>query len=100
MRPFLMAFAACLFGLPATLGHAAPVHGIAMHGDPALPPDYKHFGYVNPDVKKGGRIAYGDPESGIAAAYACNSLIWDGLTVDPRWAWNNALRDIVLNESE
>jgi CubicO group peptidase (beta-lactamase class C family) len=48
----------------------------------------------------GGRIAYGDPESGIAAAYACNSLIWDGLTVDPRWAWNNALRDIVLNESE
>jgi len=59
LRPFLMAFAACLFGLPATLGHAAPVHGIAMHGDPALPPDYKHFGYVNPDVKKGGHIAYG-----------------------------------------
>ena len=28
-------------------------------GDPALPPDYRHFGYVNPDVKKGGRIAYG-----------------------------------------
>ena len=59
MRPFLMAFAAALFGLPATFGHAAPVHGIAMHGEPALPPDYKHFSYVNPDVKKGGRIAYG-----------------------------------------
>ncbi|MFC6444324.1 extracellular solute-binding protein [Shinella zoogloeoides] len=54
-----MAFAAALFGLPATFGHAAPVHGIAMHGEPALPPDYKHFSYVNPDVKKGGRIAYG-----------------------------------------
>lgn len=59
LRPFLMAFAACTLGLGATLGHAAPVHGIAMHGEPALPPDYKHFSYVNPDVKKGGRIAYG-----------------------------------------
>ena len=59
MRPFLTALAACMFGLSAPLGHAAPLHGIAMHGEPALPPDYKHFSYVNPDVKKGGRIAYG-----------------------------------------
>lgn len=59
MRPFLTAFAACLLGLPAALGHAAPVHGIAMHGEPALPANYKHFSYVKPDVKKGGRISYG-----------------------------------------
>jgi peptide/nickel transport system substrate-binding protein len=59
LRPFLTALAACMFGLSAPLGHAAPLHGIAMHGEPALPPDYKHFSYVNPDVKKGGRIAYG-----------------------------------------
>ncbi|MBX5221813.1 extracellular solute-binding protein [Rhizobium sp. NLR8a] len=38
---------------------AEPLHGIAMHGEPALPPDYKHFPYVNPDVKKGGKITYG-----------------------------------------
>ncbi|APO74791.1 peptide ABC transporter substrate-binding protein [Rhizobium etli 8C-3] len=38
---------------------ASPLHGIAMHGEPALAPDYKHFPYVNPDVKKGGRITYG-----------------------------------------
>ena len=38
---------------------AEPVHGIAMHGDVALPKDYAHFPYVNPDVKKGGRITYG-----------------------------------------
>ncbi|WP_310421256.1 extracellular solute-binding protein [Mycoplana sp. BE70] len=44
---------------PACLADAAPLHGIAMHGDPALPPDYKHFSYVNPDVKKGGKITYG-----------------------------------------
>ncbi len=59
MRPILMAFAACLFGASAMPGLAAPVHAIAMHGAPALPPDYKHFSYVDPDVKKGGRIAYG-----------------------------------------
>jgi peptide/nickel transport system substrate-binding protein len=38
---------------------AEPVHGIAMHGAPALPADYKNFPYVNPDVKKGGKITYG-----------------------------------------
>lgn len=36
-----------------------PLHGIAMHGTPALPPDFKAFPYVNPGVRKGGRIAYG-----------------------------------------
>jgi peptide/nickel transport system substrate-binding protein len=38
---------------------AEPLHGIAMHGEPALPPDYKAFPYVNPGVKKGGHITYG-----------------------------------------
>ncbi|WP_411035571.1 extracellular solute-binding protein [Shinella sp. BYT-45] len=54
-----MAFAASMLALTAMPGSAAPLHGIAMHGEPALPPDYRHFTYVNPDVKKGGRIAYG-----------------------------------------
>jgi peptide/nickel transport system substrate-binding protein len=30
-----------------------------MHGDPALPAEYKAFPYVNPNVKKGGKITYG-----------------------------------------
>ncbi len=38
---------------------ADPVHAIAMHGQPALPADFKAFPYVNPAVKKGGKIAYG-----------------------------------------
>ncbi len=33
-------------------------HAIAMHGEPALPPDYTHFNYVNPDAPKGGEITY------------------------------------------
>nr|WP_246301256.1 extracellular solute-binding protein [Rhizobium rhizolycopersici] len=52
--------ALCLaLAAPFGQAHAAPVHGIAMHGEPALPPDYKHFPYVNPDVRKGGKITYG-----------------------------------------
>ncbi|WP_244506625.1 extracellular solute-binding protein [Phyllobacterium sp. YR620] len=30
-----------------------------MHGEPALPADYKHFPYVNPDAPKEGSITYG-----------------------------------------
>jgi peptide/nickel transport system substrate-binding protein len=36
-------------------------HGIAMHGDPALPADFQNFPYVNPDAPKGGRIEYAWP---------------------------------------
>ncbi len=38
---------------------AEPLHGIAMHGAPALPPDFTHLPYVNPDAPKGGRIVLG-----------------------------------------
>jgi len=38
---------------------AAPVHGLAMQGEPALPPDFAHLPYANPDAPKGGRITYG-----------------------------------------
>lgn len=30
-----------------------------MHGEPALPPDFTHLPYVNPDAPKGGRVSYG-----------------------------------------
>lgn len=42
---------------PSSAG-AEPVHAIAMTGEPALPPDYAHFPYVNPQAPKGGRIDY------------------------------------------
>ena len=35
------------------------VHAISMHGKPALPSDYSHFPYVNPDAPKGGTMRYG-----------------------------------------
>ncbi len=38
---------------------AEPSHGIAMRGAPALPADYTHFPYANPDAPKGGTLTYG-----------------------------------------
>lgn len=35
---------------------SAPRHGLAMQGEPALPPDFKHLPYANPDAPKGGRL--------------------------------------------
>lgn len=33
-----------------------PQHGIAMHGEPALPADFHNLPYANPDAPKGGRL--------------------------------------------
>lgn len=33
---------------------AEPRHGLAMHGEPALPADFKSLPYANPDAPKGG----------------------------------------------
>lgn len=39
---------------------AQPAHGIAMYGDPALPPDFEHLPYANPDAPTGGTIVTGE----------------------------------------
>ena len=39
---------------------AEPKHGIAMYGEPALPPDFVSLPYANPDAPKGGRIIFGE----------------------------------------
>lgn len=35
-------------------------HGIAMYGEPQLPPDFVSLPYANPDAPKGGRIVTGE----------------------------------------
>ena len=41
------------------------------------------------------RLAFAHPEKGYAVAYACNNLVWDGQSPDPRWiGWLSALREI------
>ena len=59
----LLVFPALL--LAAASGHAAAQseaphsHAIAMHGEPALPPDFTHLPYVNPDAPRGGFLRLG-----------------------------------------
>ena len=45
-------------GAAGAVGEARPSHGIAMHGDLKYPPDFKHFGYVNPNAPKGGAVRF------------------------------------------
>ena len=40
----------------ATWAHADPQHGIAMYGDPALPPDFVSLPYANAEAPTGGKI--------------------------------------------
>ncbi|MFD1343278.1 extracellular solute-binding protein [Litorisediminicola beolgyonensis] len=55
---------------------AEPRHGIAMYGDPALPPDFEALPYVNPDAPKGGRIVTGE----VGGFDSLNPLILKGST--------------------
>lgn len=41
--------------LPAS-ADSQPAHGIAMYGEPALPPDFVSLPHANPDAPQGGRI--------------------------------------------
>ncbi|MCR9086547.1 MAG: extracellular solute-binding protein [Rhodobacteraceae bacterium] len=65
MTPTLATIAVCLGLSVAALvtarpAAAEPAHGIAMYGDPALPPDFVSLPYANPDAPKGGRIVFGE----------------------------------------
>ena len=76
----LGALAAIAVGLLSTLwpagAGAKPVHGIAMHGAPALPAGFPHFGYVNPDAPKGGRLRLGQ----LGSFDSLNPLIIKGVS--------------------
>ena len=56
---------AALLALAGPLSHAlaaetsGPRHAIAMHGEPALPADFPHLPYANPQAPKGGRLSIG-----------------------------------------
>ena len=51
---------AMVLGVQAHSTAADPRHGIAMYGDPALPPDFVSLPYANPDAPKGGAITFGE----------------------------------------
>jgi peptide/nickel transport system substrate-binding protein len=57
------ALVALALAVPLQPALADPVHGIAMYGQPALPPDFVSLPYANPQAPKGGSIAFGESGS-------------------------------------
>ena len=57
-----LATVCCLVALilSAQDAHGESGHGIAMYGEPALPPGFISLPYANPDAPKGGRIVLGN----------------------------------------
>jgi peptide/nickel transport system substrate-binding protein len=60
LRGFGLTAALALF---AAAAQAEPMHGIAMYGEPALPPDFVSLPQVNPDAPKGGTFRWGEAGS-------------------------------------
>src|SRR5882757_3065893 len=81
IRPGIVSCVALALGLfPLVLAGEAPAaesHAIAMHGEPAMPADFTHMPYANPDAPKGGRLVWGV----LGTFDSLNPLIVRGLAV-------------------
>jgi len=76
----------------AGLAFAQPLHGIAMHGTPALAPGFAHFPYVDPAVKKGGRLNFGV----VGTFNTLNPFIVKGFRTTARGMWDPELGNFVI----
>jgi peptide/nickel transport system substrate-binding protein len=86
----LLSLIASLFYTGLALGE--PLHGISMHGTPALPAGFTHFPYVNPDVKKGGKIAYGV----VGTFNSLNPFIVKGFRTTARGMWDPEYGNFII----
>jgi len=81
IRPRILLSVALAFGLlPCSIAgetSAAESYAIAMHGAPAMPADFTHMPYANPDAPKGGRLV----ESMLGTFDSLNPLIVRGAAV-------------------
>jgi peptide/nickel transport system substrate-binding protein len=82
-RGYVRALVCGVLALGVSLGSGAgklsatESYAIAMHGAPALPADFTHMPYANPDAAKGGRLV-----QGILGTFdSLNPLIVKGLAV-------------------
>ncbi|WP_271947328.1 extracellular solute-binding protein [Ruegeria faecimaris] len=60
LRPVRPMIAGIVSVFAVAAAHAESTHGIAMYGDPALPPDFVSLPYVNADAPKGGKVVFGN----------------------------------------
>lgn len=76
----------------AAQAKAEPMHGIAMHGQPALPPDFTHFPYADPDAPKGGKLTY----AVVGTFDSLNPFIVQGATTTARGIWDTVFGNNVF----
>lgn len=98
MRPVffttqLRKFAAIALLIGATPAMADPQHGLAMYGEPALPPDFAALPYVNPDAPKGGRLISGNEG-------AFDSLNPYVITGNPPWQLRFLISESLMYRSQ
>lgn len=88
------ALAVAAAALPASVGlaqepEAQPRHGVAMHGEPALPEGFEHFPYADPDAPIGGRLA-----TALQGTFdSLNPFIVTGVSPDaaPKYVWESLM---------
>lgn len=71
---------------------AEPTHGIAMYGDPALPPDFVSLPYANPKAPRGGRIVTGN----VGSFDSLNPFIVKGT---PPWQLGHLTHETLMGRS-
>jgi peptide/nickel transport system substrate-binding protein len=63
---------------------AAESYALAMHGKPALPANFDHLSYFNPDPPKGGRLVWGN----LGTFDSLNPMIVRGIAVQQVRSYN------------
>ncbi|MCR9122859.1 MAG: extracellular solute-binding protein [Phyllobacteriaceae bacterium] len=68
------------------------MHGIAMHGEPALPADYTHFPYANPDAPQDGVVTYGV----VGTFDSLNPFVLKSMRTTARGIWDPEFGNLVF----
>ncbi len=67
-------------------------HAISMLGEPALPADFSHFPYANPDAPQGGTITYGV----IGTFDSLNPFVLNSMRTTARGMWDPEFGKLVF----
>ena len=81
--PFVLALLSALtLGAGGSVG--AESHALAMHGSPAIPSDFTHLPWFNPDAPQGGRLVWGN----LGTFDSLNPIIVRGIPVQQVRSFN------------
>ena len=90
-RTLITLLSAAAIAALAASARAEPSHGIAMHGQPALPADYTHFPYANPNAPRSGSVTYGV----VGTFDSLNPFILSSMRTTARGIWDPEFGNLV-----